>query len=99
MKVWRIKKVKQPNGDIWFIPQYRKWLFFWHSITAIEHMQHVYLPFSAEACECEYRYALTEAFHGYTYFLTEADAMRTAQIYDRGRVGVVEFHDNGMTDY
>ena len=94
MKVWRIKKVKQPNGDIWFIPQYRKWLFFWHSITAIEHLRHVYLPYTEEARECGYQYALTEAFVGYTYFLTEADAMRTAQIYDRGQTGIIDHDDD-----
>ena len=83
---WRIKKVKQPNGEVWFFPQYRKFLFFWRSITAIEHLRYVFNPFYDDAKNIDTRFCLKEPFVGDTYFLTAAEAMRTAELYERGKL-------------
>ena len=84
--VWRIKKIKQPNGETWFIPQYRMFLVFWHSISAKEHLRYVFLPCFDEARNIDNHFCLVEAFVGYTYFLTEAEAMRTTELYERGKL-------------
>lgn len=90
MMEWRIKKVKQPNGEVWFIPQYRKFLFFWRSITAIEHLRYVFNPFFEDAKNIDNHFCLKEPFDGYTYFFTEAEAMRTAELYERGQLLVTK---------
>ena len=79
---WRIKQVKQPDGTVWYIPEYRKFML-WHKISVIEHLNKVFMPFGKAAPAIDHQYAIKEPFVGYTYLLSDEDAKKTIELYER----------------
>ena len=79
---WRIKQVTQPDGTVWYIPEYKKFLL-WRRIGVLEHTHKVWNPFTDEASKIGHRYALKEPFVGYTFLLSEEDARKTIELYER----------------
>ena len=79
---WRIKQKKQKDGSVWYIPQY-KYFLFWHKITVMEHFRWIYVPLQDDYHKygINHHYDLKAPFDGYTYLLSKEDARKTIELY------------------